>query len=130
MFRPTHTRRWITWLTLWVAVLGACLPTLSQAVVHAGDRASWVEVCTSTGMVLVRADDAGHPEDAAAQQAGCIWCLLAHGSAALLPPEVPAPRLAVAGPQPCPAARLHPSVDAWLWEPAQARAPPSVHDLR
>jgi len=123
MFRPTHTRRWITWLTLWVAMLGACLPTLSQAVVHASDRAAWVEVCTSTGMVLVRADDAGNPHDTAAQQAGCIWCLLAHGPS-ILPTEAQLPRLSAPGPQPCPAARPFPHVDAWLWAPAQARAPP------
>lgn len=84
-----HPRLWTTWLALWSLVLGACLPTLSQAAVQFTDRQGWVEVCTSTGMVWVRADTArsgteppASPAEAATQ-AGCTWCLAAGGHPAL-----------------------------------------------
>ena len=89
MTRNARPRLWTTWLALWALVLGACLPTLSQAAVQLTDRQGWVEVCTSTGMVWVRADTASsgteppaNPSEATAQ-AGCTWCLAAGGQPAL-----------------------------------------------
>lgn len=120
MHRPARSRPWITWLTLWALVLGACLPTLSQAVVHATERSNWVEVCTSTGMVWVRADDGGSP---VSEQAGCIWCLSAHGGPAL--PHTPSvPSWQQPGPHACPDAPALPRVSAGHWAPALARGPP------
>jgi hypothetical protein len=86
IMRPHH---WTTWLALWALVLSTCLPTLSQAAVQLSDRQGWIEVCTSTGMVWVRADTASSgtqppasPAEAATQ-AGCTWCLAAGGHPAL-----------------------------------------------
>ena len=122
MHRPTRPRHWITWLTLWALVWGACLPTVSQAVVHSTDRSQWVEVCTSTGMVWVQADDSGSPT---ADHAGCIWCLLAHGG--LATPHPPSlPDLLPLGSHARPACPLAALSIARAWPPAQARAPPVV----
>jgi hypothetical protein len=86
IMRPHH---WTTWLALWALVLSTCLPTLSQAAAQLSDRQGWIEVCTSTGMVWVRADTASsgtqppaNPAEAATQ-AGCTWCLAAGGHPAL-----------------------------------------------
>lgn len=122
MHRLTRPRHWITWLTLWALVWGACLPTVSQAVVHSTDRSEWVEVCTSTGMVWVRADDSGAPT---ADQAGCLWCLLAHGGPAL--PHTPGmPSVPSLGSHPRPEWPPSALPIARAWPPAQARAPPVV----
>ena len=86
MIRTTRLRLWPTWLALWALVLSTCLPTLSQAAVQFTDREGWIEVCTSTGMVWVRADTANAETDPPAEankQAGCTWCLAAGGHPAL-----------------------------------------------
>ena len=90
MFRTTRPHRLTTWLALWALVLSTCLPTLSQAAVQLTDRQGWVEVCTSTGMVWVRADFAESSTEpphspAEASQVGCTWCLAAGGQPALPP---------------------------------------------
>ena len=122
MRRLNRPRHCITWLTLWAMVLGACLPTVSQALVHSTDRSQWMEVCTSTGMVWVRADDSGSPT---ADQAGCLWCLLAHGGPALPhPPSLPG--VLSLGSHPRPERPLAALSIASAWPPAQARAPPVV----
>lgn len=125
-------RRFTTWLAMLALVLGALAPVLAQAVVASSDRAQWVEVCSASGMVWVKADAA---EDAARSQddghrtppvldaaMSCDWCSL-HGASAALPP----PTRAV---ETQPLAALHPLAFfqaaslTGVWAVAHARAPP------
>ena len=91
MMLSMRPRLWTTWLALWAMVLGVCMPTLSQAAVQLTDRQGWVEVCTSTGMVWVRADMAASGTEPptspseATTHVGCTWCLAAGGQPALPP---------------------------------------------
>ncbi len=109
---------------MWLLVLSACLPTVAQALVRGGDAPSWLEVCTSTGMVRVGAqDDAGGSPVGTQGVMACEWCTL-HGGSAGLPP--------VSGAAPA----LLPHQADWstghyrnadiaaVWLPAQSRAPP------
>ncbi len=112
-------------------VLSALAPTLAQAVVASSGGAQWVEVCSTSGMVWVKADtgvnaadpqNSGHsaPVSDAAQH--CAWCSL-HGGAAGLPPSA-----GVAVPQPRqmerPPAFFYAASLAGVWAVAHARAPP------
>jgi len=121
-----------TWLALWALVLSTCLPTLSHAAVQLTDRQGWVEVCTSTGMVWVRADlgetstePPQSPAEAAAQ-VGCAWCLAAGGSPALLhepPPLFMGASFVATQPLPLTVAWVSRSPHTL----AQPRAPPATH---
>ena len=128
LFSRVH-RRFTTWLALLVMVLGALAPAVAQAVVASSDRAAWVEVCSVSGMVWVKADtgeragaehDGPAPMGDAAQH--CAWCSL-HGGAAGLPPVMamaePAPRQTGLPPAFYRAVAL-----SGTWAPPQARAPP------
>ena len=83
-------------------VLGALAPTLAHAWVSAADEGQWIEVCSASGMVWLRADGS----DASADAAGntdmpmadmaqhCPWCSL-HGASSGLPPDLPVAFVAV-----------------------------------
>eukprot|EP01136_Pigoraptor_vietnamica_P016485 Opistho-1_new@60513 len=127
LFSRVH-RRFTTWLALLAVVLGALAPTVAQAVVASSDRAAWVEICSVSGMVWVKADtgeragvehDGPAPMGDAAQH--CAWCSL-HGAAGL-PPLItvaePAPRQTGLPPAFYRAVAL-----SGTWAPPQARAPP------
>lgn len=121
-------RRFTAWVALLALVLGALAPTVTQAMVAGGDRAEWLEVCSVSGMVWVKADtgevaqqpDGGAPMGEASQH--CPWCTL-HGGAAGLPTSqarLPLPpRLTD-----LPPAFYRAPLSATGWAPAQSRAPP------
>lgn len=121
------TRR-TAWLGLWLLVLSACLPTLAQAVVR-GSGATWVEVCTSTGMIRVStadtaADGSSDPLPTAMTMAACDWCQW-HAGATGVPPAQPTVLPGEAAPlawvaQPAPG-----QGQAALWGRPQPRAPPA-----
>ena len=126
LFSRVH-RRFTTWLALLAVVLGALAPTVAQAVVASSDRAPWVEVCSVSGMVWVKADTgerAGAEHDGPMRDAAqhCAWCSL-HGGAAGLPPLItvaePAPRQ-----NDLPPAFYRAVTLSGTWAPPQARAPP------
>lgn len=52
----------------------ALLPTLAQALAHAGGGTHWVQVCTAQGARWVALDAAPAP-DTATQAPVCTWCL-------------------------------------------------------
>jgi len=125
-----RTRRQLTaWLAMLVMVFGALAPAVAQAVVASSDRTDWVEVCSASGMLWVRADTG---ESAGAEHDGpvpmsdasqhCPWCSL-HGGAADLPPVI-----AVAEPPPRQTDLLPTFFRAvtlsGTWAVAHARAPP------
>ena len=77
----------VVWLALWIALLGALVPTLSHALVWAGGGTTLVEICTTTGqrwvvVDQVQADGAWRTSDAPGEPASaqglnhCPFCLL------------------------------------------------------
>ncbi|MEZ5645735.1 MAG: DUF2946 family protein [Burkholderiaceae bacterium] len=77
-------RRIAAWLAIWVLLVGALLPALSQAAVGGAGKADWVEVCSASSMVWVKADGTQTPggHDTADVSQHCPWCSL-HGAGAL-----------------------------------------------
>lgn len=120
-------RRLTAWFALWSMVLGTLLPAVAQAAWRGQDRADWIEICTTTGMVWVQAEGADHDEDApgaASVGMSCPWCLTPHGG-----PGLPAadhslwlPRIALAQHAP-PFAHAAPAERAW--RSAHPRGPPA-----
>jgi Protein of unknown function (DUF2946) len=121
-------RRFAAWLALVAMLLGALAPTLAQARLGGGDRADWLEICTTTGMAWVKADtgEVARPTDGQPADSGsgmhCPWCTL-HGGASGLPPVqavavAPAPLAELP-----PAFYLAPLTDT-VWATARSRAPP------
>lgn len=133
MLRAHLYRRIVAWVALLTLVWGALVPTLTQAMVTGtgGDRLHWLQVCSTSGMVWVRADTgersnqsprSEHPMGDVKQH--CPWCTL-HTGAAGLPPTAYSVALS---PQPTdlpPAFDRRPPVAA-VWAPAQSRAPPLI----
>lgn len=122
-------RRFTAWLAMLALVLGALAPTVTQAMVADGERDGWLQICSVSGMVWVKADAAqpddpqpgsGAPQGQASQQ--CAWCTLHGGAAGLpaadLPPVLPAQLTELP-----PAFFFEPTAAA-VWAPAQSRAPP------
>ena len=130
LFSRVH-RRITSWLALLAMVLGALAPTVAQAVVASSDRSDWIEVCSVSGMVWVKADtgeragvehDGPAPMGDAAQH--CAWCTL-HGGAAGLPAADPVPGLPARLTDLPPAFYLAPMA-ASVWMPAHSRGPPQA----
>lgn len=121
-------RRFAAWLAIVALLLGALAPTIAQARMGGGERADWLEICTTTGMVWVKADTGELAQKIDGQPAGfdasphCPWCTL-HGGASGLPPVVVMPQL------PGPQAELPPAfyrapMTGTVWATARSRAPP------
>lgn len=115
-------RRFTAWLAMLALVMSALAPTVSQAVVMSSDRGDWLEVCSTTGVMWVKADLAAADDSTvpmAGHEQGCDICT--HGA----PPVLKGTNaLAMVQPSARPqalAASAHPAV---LWAPAQSRAPP------
>ena len=129
MFLTRLHRRITTWVALLALVMGALAPTVTQAMVAAGDRSDWLEVCSVSGMVWVKADtgevaqqqpDGSAPLGEAGQH--CPWCTLHGGVAGLPTPQAQLPlppRLTD-----LPPAFYRAPLSATVWAPAQSRAPP------
>ncbi len=129
MFLSRLHRRITTWVALLALVLGALAPTLTQAKVAGGDRADWLQICSVSGMVWVKADT-GEVRDqlpdgdvpASDVSKHCPWCKL-HGGAAGLPVAHSSldlhPRLTD-----LPPAFYRAPLAATVWATAQSRAPP------
>lgn len=122
-------RRFTAWVALLALVLGALAPTVTQAMVAGGDRADWLEVCSVSGMVWIKADtgevrdhspDGGQTGSDASQH--CPWCTL-HGGAAGAPVVHVLPDLSVRLTEAPPAFYFAP-LTATVWAKAQSRAPP------
>ena len=85
-------------------VLSALAPTLAHAWVSAADEGQWIEVCSTSGMVWLKADGQDADGQGAKQNAPmadmaqhCPWCSF-HGTSAGLPPNMAAslPMISVA----------------------------------
>lgn len=122
------TRRIAAWLAMLAMLVGTLAPTVAQAVVSARDDGSgWLQVCSASGMVWVRADGAA-PDSADGKSLAdaprhCPWCN-PHGATGL-PPAPPAlvllsPRDAV------PAVQVVSADVQREWPGARSRAPPQA----
>ena len=121
-------RRFAAWLAILAMLVGALAPAIAQARMAGGDRADWLEVCSATGMVWVKADTgeiaqkSGTPAGDGSQH--CPWCTL-HGGAADVPPTVAGVNLPPRLTDLPPAFYRAPLADT-VWVPAHSRAPPLV----
>lgn len=117
---------------MWVMVLSALAPTVAQAMVAVAEKGQWVEVCSASGMVWLKADGTDAANDSAPVQGQsvadmgkhCPWCSF-HGAVAGLPPPVTSAPLLVDLTQ----ALTAPAPLAWIHKPprsTQARAPPAA----
>lgn len=125
-------RRFTAALALLAMVLSVLVPTVAQAVVHASGQAQWVQVCSASGMVWVKASDADSAEPGAQDPSKpmggmsepCPWCAV-HGGAAGVPPPTAAFVGAIAAAEPPPAFLFSATVSG-VWAVAHARAPPAA----
>ena len=129
MFLTRLYRRCTAWVALLALVLGALAPTVTQAMVAGGDRGDWLQVCSVSGMVWIKADtgevaqqqpDGGAPAGDASQH--CLWCTL-HGGAAGLP-VVQASLDLPSRLTDFPPAFYRAPLASSIWAPAHSRAPP------
>jgi hypothetical protein len=125
--RSTH--QLTAWLAMFAMLWSAIAPTLAQAAVASSGSPAWVEVCSTSGVVWVRVDnaaDASTTESAPMAKAasGCAWCLL-QGSADV-PPTHATTALVTQAPGALPGGMFASIVPAAVWSAAQSRAPPLV----
>lgn len=118
-------RRFTTWLAMLALVMSALAPTVSQAVVMSSDRADWLEVCTTTGVMWVKADSVATDDGTmpmVGHDQGCDICthIVTGAPPVLSGIATPVMGQPSARPQTL-VASAHPVV---LWAPAQSRAPP------
>jgi hypothetical protein len=123
-------RRFAAWLAMCVMVFGALAPTLAQAMVAASDNDQWVEICSASGMVWLKADGSDVTGAVAPAQGApmgdmgkhCPWCGF-HGAAAGLPPDASRAPAPVVAHHALPAS-VHSAQCSAVQRMAQARAPP------
>ena len=118
-------RRFTTWLAMLALVMSALAPTVSQAVVMSSDRGDWLEVCTTTGVMWVKADTA-EAEDGTlpmvGHDQGCDACTHSVTGAPPMLTAIAVPALWLSSEQPqVRASSAHPAVP---WASVQSRAPP------
>jgi hypothetical protein len=118
-------RRFTTWLAMLALVMSALAPTVSQAVVMSSDRADWLEVCTTTGVMWVKADSVATDDGTmpmVGHDQGCDICthIVTGAPPVLSGIATPVMGQPSARPQTL-VASAHPAV---LWASAQSRAPP------
>ena len=127
MLMSRFTRRFAAWLAMLAMLMGAFAPTVAQAVVASQGGEGWVQVCSASGMVWVKADGledpaAGKPMADASRH--CPWCSLQ--GAAGLPPLISSTSFALSMPTGLPQARFQSAIPASPWPAALSRAPPRV----
>ena len=124
-------RRFTAWLAMCVMVFAALAPTVAQAMVAASDDGQWVEVCSASGMVWLKADGVEAASGASSDQddntvgdmgSHCPWCSFHVSALGLLPQQISSLPLV-------PAAQAVPHVDqvaltSKVQRRVQARAPP------
>lgn len=125
MFFVRIHRRFTTWLAMLALVMSALAPTVSQAVVMSSERADWLEVCTTTGVMWVKADSATTDDGTlpmVGHEQGCDICT--HTVTGAPPVLLGIDTAVIDPPSAQPQARVSSAHPAVLWAPAQSRAPP------
>ena len=122
--------RFAAWLAMCAMVFSALAPAVAQAMVTASDDGQWVEVCSASGMVWLKADDQSVVSGVAPDEgkpsgdmgSHCPWCSF-HGSAAGLLPQIASTLPEVPAAQALPG-QPHVVLTSKVQHGAQARAPP------
>lgn len=80
-------RRFAAWLAIWALLVAALWPALVQAAVGGADKSTWIEICSASGMVWVKAEGTSESQNDPAKDASqhCPWCSLHSGGG--LPPD-------------------------------------------
>lgn len=118
-------RRFTTWLAMLALVMSALAPTVSQAVVMSSDRADWLEVCTTTGVMWVKADSVATDDGTmpmVGHDQGCDICTHIVTGAPPVGLGLSAPTLDTEFS--LPSAPSAPARARAPWASAQSRAPP------
>lgn len=122
-------RRFVAWLAMLALLVTALAPTLTQAMVSGGERDGWLQICSVSGMVWVKADTANPDEQQPASGSSqgdasqhCAWCTLHGGMAGL--PATDNPSALPARFTELPPAFFFAPLAASVWQPAQSRGPP------
>lgn len=127
MQRPrTQSSFWTTWLTAWVVLLGAVLPSVSHALMtqaQPGRGLFGAAICSSVKHQATKAS----PDSSSGKAAGgahCPFCIPHDGSIGLPPADLdgPTPQLITARAEPF--LFLHAPQPLFAWGGAQPRAPP------
>lgn len=125
--RPFFAR--LAWIVSLTILLGALLPSLSQAMVSQ-QTGGFAEICSATGATVVLLNgeitDGGHDKSSTdSSSMNCPFCAIHHGAPSLPPSELvwvlpttlrfEAPQLFLQSPRPL-----------FAWAPTLARGPPSA----
>lgn len=125
MFASQLRRRCIAFLAMLAVAFGALAPTLAQAVVAGSNHDFAMEVCTSTGMLLVQGGGGFQPSEGddtlADMQKQCSLCSM-QGSVA--PPSALPQMPLLHGVQDMPIAFYRDGPRPVIWLGAHTRAPP------
>jgi CMP-N-acetylneuraminic acid synthetase len=125
MFFSRIHRRFTTGLAMLALVMSALAPTVSQAVVMSSDRGDWLEVCTTTGVMWVKADSAATDDGTmpmVGHDQGCDICT--HTVTGAPPASAALTVSAIDQSSRLFQARSAPAHPAPFWAMAQSRAPP------
>lgn len=126
-------RRIGAWLAMVALLAGSLSPVVTQAMVAGADHAGWLEVCSASGVVWIKAgsghDSDGQPDEGSPPVSdavqSCPWCTVHGGGFGLLPADWPAHMLPARLTDLPSAFCLAPPLPA-VWAPAHSRAPPLV----
>lgn len=130
----------VVWLALWIALLGALVPTLSHALVWAGGGTTLVEICTTTGQrwvvleqvqadgALRTADTPGDPTSAQGLK-HCPFCLLSAERLSTPPPPPFAPFVLAGQAVPAQSRQLFASLLLFVVTPPP-RGPPAFLNIQ
>lgn len=122
-------------LTAWIACFAVLLATLAPSISHAlsaaqASNAGWAEICTFTGIKMVKVEHPEHHDSSAPTEMGlhfehCPFCFTHGGSVGLLPTAgflIPA----ASRDEALPPLYYHAPRPLFIWAAAQSRAPPSI----
>ncbi len=122
---PRSTRRLSAWLAMLALVLNALLPLVAQAMRAPAGPAGLHEICSATGLVMVRPHDSRRdqsPAQSAAPLKDCPFCHLHHDGAGL--PPVQTALFLPPGRAEMPPAFYQAAHRSTVWLSARSRAPP------
>jgi hypothetical protein len=123
MFNRAFIRRFAAWIACLAMLFAALAPSVSHAMAAAqGD--AWTEICSASGIKMVKADMAGDTEQASPHLEHCAFCATHPDALAVLSSKawsIPV----LAGREDFPPLFYQSSSPLANWSPAQSRAPPA-----
>lgn len=123
-------RNFTAWVAIFAILSAFLAPSISYAAtVPKGSGASWIEICSVTGMKMIKGADSARlgksslPADGASHSGHCLLCFMHADFLGL--PSTAAPALSIAsGSQALPTLFYRAQHPLSAWPAAQPRAPP------